>query len=244
MRVIVPDLRPATRTVRRERARPQRESRVPAPPLHAGPGRDFDTTLPDLMELGRKRIAAHDDARDLIAGREASAGEAIHANRGPGTGYLLEHPPQLLFVVGQLVDLGLAEGLRQRPGFFFGRRDLDVGLDIGDGQLDRDLMGGRQARRNRDVLFGRGEAFGRHNELHVARRSELDQREALVVGPDIAQHIRPGEDDDLGTRNGGAGGILDAHPHLPILSGRGDTQTRKETHEDKKTAHQTCYDTH
>ena len=71
------------------------------------------------MKLRREGIAAHDDARDLIARRQTPAGEAVDANHRARTGDLLEHPLQLFLVVGQLIDLRLTQRLRQAAGLGF-----------------------------------------------------------------------------------------------------------------------------
>ena len=84
---------------------------IAAPAIDARPRRDLDAPLPDLVKLRRKRIAAHDDARNLIARRQASAGEAVDANHRARTGDLLEHALQFVGIVGQLIDLRLAQRL-------------------------------------------------------------------------------------------------------------------------------------
>ena len=127
------------RVARGEAAGAQVQSGIAAPAIDAGPGRDLDAALPHLMELGGKRVTADDDARNLIARRQAPAGEAVDANRGARARRSLRAcaaaPPDR-----PAVD-------RSRPGskclgqtaagFFLRGRHGDVGFDVGQRQRRR-----------------------------------------------------------------------------------------------------------
>ena len=119
---------------------------VAAPAIDARPRRDLDAALPDLVELRGVGVAAHDDARDLIARRQAAAGEPVDANRRARAGNLLEHALQFVGIVGQLIDLGLAQASRVRPPVSSCVADTVTSVvDVGDGHRHGDLMGRRRA---------------------------------------------------------------------------------------------------
>ena len=129
---------------------------------------------------------------NLIARRQASAGEAVDADDRARAGDLLEHPLQFVGVVGQLIDLGLAQGLRQTAGLFLRRRHADVGFDVRERHRDRDLL--RWPRAGIVTSFSMVAKPGADtisfDSSELGRAKQLDEREPLVVGREL-RRARP-----------------------------------------------------
>ena len=80
-----------------------------APGVEPRLGRDVDEHHALLVRVGREHAAAEADLLDLVFRRQFAAPEPVHADRGAGPGHFFEDTFHLVGIVGQLVDLGLAE---------------------------------------------------------------------------------------------------------------------------------------
>ena len=84
-------------------------ARRPAPRVEPWLGDDVDGHETRLVRVRGEHVPMEPNLRDLILGRQLTAAEAVHADRGAGPRHLFEHPLHLVRIVRQLVDLRLPE---------------------------------------------------------------------------------------------------------------------------------------
>ncbi len=85
-----------------------------APVVEARLRDDVDRHDAGFVRVGGKHVAAESDLLDLVLRRQPAAAETVHPQRGAGPRHVAQHLLHLVGVVGQLVDLGLAEDRGER----------------------------------------------------------------------------------------------------------------------------------
>ena len=176
-----------------------------APAVEARLGRDVDEHEAELVRVGGEHVSAEANLLDLVFLRQLAASESVDPHHGAGARHVAQHLLHLVGIVGQLVDLGLAEHRRKRVAARVAGARARVAADLHRLRKLRDRklhLAAVVAAAHADVSdCGRLEPR-RFDANCVAARIERSERR-LAAAPGIARHVRDGHvraDDDRAAR--------------------------------------------